>query len=55
LGLHIVYNLVTGSLQGTIAFDSEPGRGTSFIIDLPLRVRSGEPDASRALPVPEEV
>ncbi|KAA2238117.1 sensor histidine kinase [Salinarimonas soli] len=48
LGLHIVYNLVTASLQGSIAVESEPGRGTTFIIDLPLRVKSSEPDGARA-------
>jgi signal transduction histidine kinase len=35
LGLHIVYNLVTQRLGGTIAVDSTPGRGTEFTIDIP--------------------
>ena len=34
LGLSIVRRLVT-DLHGTIAVDSEPGRGTRFIIDIP--------------------
>ncbi len=35
LGLHIVYNLVTQRLGGTIAVDSEAGKGTAFTIDIP--------------------
>ena len=35
LGLHIVYNLVTATLNGRIAMESEPGAGTRFTIDLP--------------------
>lgn len=35
LGLHIVYNLVTQKLNGTIICDSEVDRGTSFKIALP--------------------
>jgi signal transduction histidine kinase len=38
LGLHIVYNLVANSLQGNIHLESEVGRGTTFIIDLPQSV-----------------
>lgn len=36
LGLHIVYNLITRKLGGTITCRSEPGVGTTFIVDLPL-------------------
>ncbi len=36
LGLHIVYNLVTQKLQGTIDVKSEVNLGTIFIITLPL-------------------
>ena len=36
LGLHIVYNIVTRQLQGRISCESESGRGTRFIIDIPL-------------------
>ncbi|MEI6063585.1 MAG: HAMP domain-containing sensor histidine kinase [Pseudanabaena sp. ELA748] len=36
LGLHIIYNLVTQNLNGTIVCESEVGIGTKFIITLPL-------------------
>ncbi len=36
LGLHIVYNLVTQKLGGTIQCESQPGHGTKFIITLPF-------------------
>jgi len=39
LGLHIVYNLVTQKLQGTIQVQSEVGMGTTFILRLPLTVQ----------------
>ena len=38
LGLHIVYNLVTQKLKGTIRCESEIGVGTTFILDLPLKI-----------------
>lgn len=38
LGLHIVYNLVTQKLGGTIGFQSQVGAGTTFKILLPLQV-----------------
>lgn len=37
LGLHIVFNVVTGPLGGSISVASEPGAGTSFTLLLPLR------------------
>ena len=40
LGLHIVYNLVTGTLRGQISVESEPGRGTCFTVRFPLRTPS---------------
>jgi signal transduction histidine kinase len=36
LGLHIVYNLVTRRLGGRLRLISEPGKGTTFRIELPL-------------------
>lgn len=36
LGLHIVYNLVTQKLNGTIEGESQVGAGTKFVIKLPL-------------------
>ncbi|MBK3735575.1 PAS domain S-box protein [Azospirillum brasilense] len=35
LGLHIVYNLVTGTLRGTITVQSIPGEGTRFTLRFP--------------------
>ncbi|BAE49915.1 ATP-binding protein [Paramagnetospirillum magneticum] len=40
LGLHIVFNVVTGSLNGQIDVASEPGRGTTFTLRFPKTVRS---------------
>lgn len=36
LGLHIVHNIVTAALGGTIEVDSALGRGTRFILKIPL-------------------
>jgi signal transduction histidine kinase len=35
LGLHIVYNIATQTLQGTINCQSKPNQGTTFIISFP--------------------
>jgi signal transduction histidine kinase len=35
LGLHIVYNLVTQRLGGTIAVETAAGKGTRFTVDIP--------------------
>jgi signal transduction histidine kinase len=43
LGLHIVYNLVTNSLHGKIDLESEVGKGTRFVIDLPQSVAHATP------------
>ncbi len=42
LGMHIVYNLVTQKLKGTIRCESEVGIGTKFIINLPIQVNEEE-------------
>ena len=36
LGLHIVYNLVTHKLNGSINCESEPGKGAKFNIEVPV-------------------
>ncbi|MDQ7835892.1 MAG: PAS domain S-box protein [Humidesulfovibrio sp.] len=36
LGLHILYNIVTQKLQGTVRCESNPGQGTTFTLDIPL-------------------
>ena len=57
LGLHIVYNIVTGTLGGRIAVASQPGAGCRFTIDLPLAAAPMAPSAVTAgrveVPVPE--
>ena len=35
LGMHIVYNVVTDRLGGTIRCESEPGEGVTFVINIP--------------------
>lgn len=36
LGLHIVYNIVTQKLGGTIVCTSAPGEGTAFVLEMPI-------------------
>ena len=38
LGLHIVYNLITQKLGGSITVSSKPGEGTRFILLLPVNI-----------------
>lgn len=38
LGLHIVYNLITQKLGGSVSVSSEVGKGTEFMLYLPLKV-----------------
>ncbi|MFA6901346.1 MAG: PAS domain-containing sensor histidine kinase [Desulfurivibrionaceae bacterium] len=41
LGLHIVYNLVTQKLLGTISCESKPGKGTAFVLLFPAVIPGG--------------
>ncbi|MEW6519134.1 MAG: PAS domain S-box protein [Thermodesulfobacteriota bacterium] len=36
LGLHIIYNIITQKLHGAISCRSEPGKGATFAITIPL-------------------
>lgn len=47
LGLHVVYNMVTNTLQGSIRCDSTVGRGTRFTLRFPAHL-----PASAQEPVP---
>lgn len=42
LGLHLVYNLITQALGGTIAVESELGQGATFNISFPVNVEGGD-------------
>ena len=58
LGMNIVYNIVTGVLRGTIAIQSEPGRGTVVTLVLPqsapARGDEEEAEAEAAVPPPPQ-
>lgn len=41
LGLHIVYNLVTGPLEGQLSVDSGAGQGTRFTLIFPRQASGG--------------
>ena len=45
LGLHIVHNIVTGALGGTIKVVSIDGQGAEFVLALPLNAPLGPADA----------
>ncbi|MEM9091343.1 MAG: response regulator [Cyanobacteria bacterium P01_F01_bin.53] len=44
LGLHLIYNLVTQTLQGRIQVASSPGNGTAFTLTLPDRLEQKSSD-----------
>lgn len=48
LGLHIVYNLATGILGGTINVESTPNQGTRFTLALPLIAPINQPQETAA-------
>ncbi|ACL56760.1 sensor histidine kinase [Methylobacterium nodulans] len=48
LGMHIVYNLVTGRLQGRIAIDSREGQGTRVRVEFPAELAAEAPPARAA-------
>jgi signal transduction histidine kinase len=37
LGLHVVYNIVTANLHGTIKVESVEGKGTTFLLRMPRK------------------
>lgn len=39
LGLHILFNIVTQQLSGTVEVNSQPGEGTEFVVTLPASAR----------------
>lgn len=48
LGLHIVYNMVTRNLAGTLQVNSEVGKGTSFDLSFPQQLPADSAEASTA-------
>lgn len=46
LGMHIVFNLITQKLKGTIDCSSEEGHGVEFRLNVPLILPSKEDDAT---------
>lgn len=49
LGLNIIHNLVTGSLQGQISVESQMGDGTTFIVRFPRNPSAAVPAAQAVL------
>ncbi|WP_426110319.1 CHASE domain-containing protein [Massilia sp. PWRC2] len=49
LGMHIVYNVVTGMLGGTIHVESAPGQGTRVVLTLPTVAPTVAQSPDRAL------
>ncbi|MDO6782338.1 ATP-binding protein, partial [Marinovum sp. 1_MG-2023] len=43
LGAHLIYNLVTTTLQGRITLESEVNKGVTYTIYLPLTVKYEKP------------
>ena len=36
LGLYVIYNVITQKLGGSIRCNSEPGKGTEFVVNFPV-------------------
>ncbi|MCK5099050.1 MAG: GHKL domain-containing protein, partial [Desulfobacteraceae bacterium] len=41
IGLSVSYFIITNNHNGSLKVESKPGKGTRFIIELPLEVRKG--------------
>ncbi|MFE1597960.1 sensor histidine kinase [Methylobacterium sp. ID0610] len=54
LGMHIVYNLVTGRLQGRIAIESREGEGTRVRVEFPAELSPEVRPAANLLQRPED-
>ena len=50
LGLHVIYNIVTNVLGGTLSLTSAPGAGVEFAIDLPVNAPRLGTAAASAMP-----
>jgi signal transduction histidine kinase len=46
LGAHILYNLVTGSLGGSLRVESSPGKGLQYYVRFPRKTRKAETAAA---------
>jgi signal transduction histidine kinase len=46
LGAHILYNLVTGSLGGSLRVESSPGQGLQYYLRFPRKTKKAEPAAA---------
>ena len=44
LGMHLVFNLITQRLRGSISCDSAPGQGARFTIEVPLPAEGAYPE-----------
>ena len=41
MGLDFVWRIVTNAHHGRVAVESEPGKGTTFVVELPRRAAGG--------------
>ncbi len=54
LGLHLVFNLVTQTLGGSISVESEPGRGASSVIEFPKKIPDPEQTVGAGAGAPKD-